>query len=45
MQDKKEKEKKAKKAKEEIKAQDLTPEKDAKGGGGGPKNIFGPPSN
>jgi hypothetical protein len=47
MQDKKEKEKEkqGKKAKKEVNAQDLTPKKDAKGGGGGgPKGqIFGPP--
>jgi hypothetical protein len=44
MQDKKEKEKKGKKTKKEVKAQDLTPNKDAKGGGGvGHGAHFGPP--
>jgi hypothetical protein len=42
MQDKKEKEKKGKKAKKEVKAQDLTPKKDAKGGGHSGIH-FGPP--
>jgi hypothetical protein len=43
MQDKKEK--KGKKTKKEVKAQDLTPKKDAKGGGPGrPGGFqFGPP--
>jgi sugar diacid utilization regulator len=44
MQDKKEKDKKGKKTTKEVKAHDLTPNKDAKGGGGGQHNIFGPPS-
>jgi hypothetical protein len=46
MQDKKEKgkEKQGKKTKKEVNAQDLTPKKDAKGGGGGHSGIhFGPP--
>ena len=43
MQDKKEKEKKGKKTKKEIKTHDLTPNKDAKGGGGGHNTFFGPP--
>jgi hypothetical protein len=42
MQDKKQKEKQGKKTKKEVKTQDLTPTKDAKGGGGHGVQ-FGPP--
>jgi hypothetical protein len=44
MQNKKETEKRGKKPQKKIKTQDLTPNKDAKGGGGSNHHIFGPPS-